>query len=206
MVAGGREGGEVWDTPVGGVGGAEVRPEPERSDASIDWAGLDQAGLQAELAALDDPDALAQRISDLGVALAGATIGTVFLRRLWKERDRFVPNAVTGAEFSAFPELPAVNPARVNPDSLFGGLFVHQRPALIPDVRAHPAFRGLPRPHPPVRSMLAAPLPDAEGRGRGVLVLGHREPNRFGEAEYRRILDLAALAGARLAELRLIPD
>ena len=140
----------------------------------------------------------------LAVAWAGATIGTVFLRRLWNGRDRFVPAAVTGAPISAFPELPAVNPARVNPDSLFGGLFVHQKPALIADIPTHPSFRGLPRPHPPVRSLLATPLFDEAGRSLGVLVLGTREPDRFGQAEYRRILALAGPAAARLAELRLI--
>ncbi len=160
--------------------------------------------VRADLAGYGEPEALAQRISDLAVAWAGATIGTVFLRRLWNGRDRFVPAAVTGASFSAFPELPAVNPARVNPDSLFGGLFVHQKPALIADVQAHPSFHGLPRPHPPVRSLLATPLFDESGRSLGVLVLGHREPDRFGEAEYRRILALAGPAAARLAELRLI--
>ena len=201
MAADDRVGGQAEEGQAG-EGIVEAKPSSEPAGLG---ARIDPAAIQAELAGLDDPDALAQRISDLGVGLAGATIGTVFLRRLWKERDRFVPSAVTGAQFSAFPELPAINPARVNPDSLFGGLFVHQRPALIPDVRAHPAFRGLPRPHPPVRSMLAAPLPDAEGRGRGVLVLGHREPNRFDGGAYQRVLDLARLAGGRLAELRLIP-
>ena len=53
--------------------------------------------------------------------------------------------------------------------------------------------------------MLATPLPDATGRGLGVLVLGHREPNRFDGGAYQRVLDLARLAGGRLAELRLIP-
>lgn len=159
--------------------------------------------IRADLAAQNGPEDVAQRISDLAASWAGAGIGTVFLRRLWNERDRYVPAVTTGAKLSAFPELPALNPARVNPESLFGGVFVRLEPCLIPDVQAHPAFHGLPKPHPPVRSMLATPLFDAAGESRGVLVLGHRDPNRFDVAGLARVRRLAGFGGERLAELRL---
>lgn len=167
--------------------------EPEAGDDAI----------RADLAAQNGPEAVAQRISDLATSWAGAGVGTVFLRRLWNNRDRYVPAVTTGAKLSAFPELPALNPARVNPESLFGGVFVRLEPCHIPDVQAHPAFHGLPKPHPPVRSMLATPLFDAAGESRGVLVLGHREPNRFDATGFESVRRLAELAGERLADLRL---
>lgn len=158
------------------------------------------ADLGVALTACPTPDAVAQRVSELGAALAGATVGAVFLRR-WRDdgSDRYVPAGVAGATFDDFPPLPSINPARLDPENPFFSAFCRPDVSLVPDVEAHPKFRGLPEPHPPLRSFLAVPLLDAAGTSWGVFEAGHPKPDRFAADTAERVVVLAAHAASRLA-------
>lgn len=163
------------------------------------------AEVGAVLAACETPDAVAQRVSELGAALAGATVGAVFLRR-WRDdgSDRYVPAGVAGATFDDFPPLPSINPARLDPENPFFSAFCRPDVSLVPDVEAHPKFRGLPEPHPPLRSFLAVPLLDPTGKSWGVFEAGHPDPDHFSVAGAERVADLAARAATRLTELHSV--
>ncbi|HEV7125972.1 MAG TPA: GAF domain-containing protein, partial [Ktedonobacterales bacterium] len=64
-------------------------------------------------------------------------------------------------------------------------------------------YVGIPRGHPVVRSFLGAPLLDTDGQVRGGLLLGHSQPDQFGEEDESLLVGLAAQAAVALENVRL---
>lgn len=64
-------------------------------------------------------------------------------------------------------------------------------------------YLGVPHGHPIARSFLGAPLLDRNGRVRGGLLLGHREPNQFTQEDEALLVGLATQAAVALENARL---
>lgn len=153
-----------------------------------------------ELARCATVEDVCRHVSALGAAVLGASVGAVFVRRQRADgSDRYYPAGIWGARFDDFPPLPSINPARLDPANPFYSTFCRPEVSHVADLEAHPAFRGLPEPHPYFRCFLAVPLLDQEGTSRGVFEAGHPEPHRFAPPAIEQMQALAMIAGTRLA-------
>lgn len=168
---------------------AETRPHTD-GDRRLIEAGM---ALASELSL----DAVLLRIVDLAVELTGARYGALGV---------LSPDGVTIQEFITVGITPAERAALGAPPTghgLLGALIRDARPLRIPDISADPRSVGFPPNHPPMRSLLGAPI---TGRGRvfgNVYLTDKQSADAFDEEDERIVVVLAAQAAVAVENVRL---
>jgi signal transduction histidine kinase/DNA-binding response OmpR family regulator len=156
----------------------------------------------AALAAELELDRLLQTVIEAAVALTAAAHGVYFERI--EDGEGFRPMALCGVPHALADRLPA---PRETP--LLGPVLRGERMLRLDDLAADPAsglnppYGGVPHAHPPVRSLLAAPVVSRSGAVLGAMLFGHAEPGRFGERDALIVSGIAAQAAIAIDNARL---
>ncbi|WP_158257260.1 ATP-binding SpoIIE family protein phosphatase [Kineococcus xinjiangensis] len=150
-----------------------------------------------------DLRAILDEVTAAGVEATGAQYGAFFYHSEDEGGSRLDVFSLVGAERH---EMPATTPVRSTP--LFAPTFSGEGSVRVGDVAREPRFGhnahgGLPAPHVPVRSYLATPVRGTDGRVFGAVLYGHRDPDRFGEAEQEAAEAVAAQAAVAIDNARL---
>ena len=145
-------------------------------------------------------DAVLLRIVELAVDITGARYGALgVLTPDGREIQEFVTVGITPEERAALGDPPKGH-------GLLGELIREARPLRIPDISADPRSVGFPPNHPPMTSLLGAPI---TGRGRvfGNLYLTDKQSaEAFDEEDERVLLVLAAQAAVAVENARLTEE
>jgi signal transduction histidine kinase len=140
------------------------------------------------------------RIVELAVDLTAARYGALGV---------LTPDGRTIEEFIAVGITPEQRAALGDPPTghgLLGALITEARPLRIPDIRADPRSIGFPPNHPPMKSLLGAPI---AGRGRvfGNIYLTDKEgAETFDEEDERVLVVLATQAAVAVENARLYEE
>ncbi len=142
-------------------------------------------------------DAVLLRIVDLAVELTGARYGALgVLSPDGGTIQEFITVGITPAERATLGDPPTGH-------GLLGALIRDARPLRIPDISADPRSVGFPPNHPPMRSLLGAPI---TGRGRvfgNVYLTDKKGADAFDEEDERIVVVLAAQAAVAVENARL---
>ncbi len=166
-----------------------------RSDAD---RRLIEAGmvLASELAL----DTVLRRIVELAVELTGARYGALGVLTPDGQRiEEFVTVGVTDEERAAIGDPPVGH-------GLLGVIITEAHPIRLPDIAADPRSVGFPPNHPPMRSLLGAPV---AGRGRvfGNIYLTEKQgADAFDDEDERVLLVLATQAAVAVENARLYAE
>ena len=166
-----------------------------RSDAD---RHLIEAGmvLASELAL----DTVLRRIVELAVELTGARYGALgVLTPDGRRIEEFITVGVTDEERAAIGDPPVGH-------GLLGALITEARPMRLPDIAADPRSVGFPPHHPPMRSLLGAPV---AGRGRvfGNIYLTEKQgADAFDDEDERVLLVLATQAAVAVENASLYAE
>ena len=166
-----------------------------RSDAD---RHLIEAGmvLASELAL----DTVLRRIVELAVELTGARYGALGVLTPDGQRiEEFITVGVTDEERAAIGDPPVGH-------GLLGALITEARPMRLPDISADPRSVGFPPNHPPMRSLLGAPV---AGRGRvfGNIYLTEKQgADAFDDEDERVLLVLATQAAVAVENASLYAE
>jgi signal transduction histidine kinase len=160
--------------------------------------GLIEAGMA--LASEISVDTLLQRIVELAVELTNARYGALgVLSPDGRSIDEFITVGITADEREALGAPPTGH-------GLLGALIRDARPLRIPDISADPRSVGFPPNHPPMRSLLGAPI---TGRGRvfgNIYLTDKRDAEAFDEEDERIVLVLATQAAIAVENARLYDE
>jgi signal transduction histidine kinase len=178
------------------LGYARVVPRSiARRDADRD---LIEAGMA--LASEISVDALLQRIVELAVELTNARYGALgVLTPDGRSIDEFITVGITAEERAAIGDPPTGH-------GLLGALIRDARPLRIPDISADSRSVGFPPNHPPMRSLLGAPI---TGRGRvfgNIYLTDKRDAEVFDEEDERILIVLATQAAVAVENARLYDE
>ena len=142
-------------------------------------------------------DAVLHRIVELAVDLTDARYGALgVLSEDGRSIEEFVTVGITPEERSALGDPPRGH-------GLLGALISDARPLRIPDITADPRSVGFPPNHPPMTSLLGAPV---MGRGRvfgNVYLTDKRHADAFDEEDERVLVVLATQAAMAVESARL---
>jgi signal transduction histidine kinase len=167
------------------------------SDRSADRR-LIEAGMA--LAAELSLDAVLRRIVELAVELTDATYGALgVLTPDGRAIEEFVTVGVSEEERAAIGDPPVGH-------GLLGVLISDARPIRIPDIGADPRSVGFPPHHPPMRSLLGAPV---AGRGRmfgNIYLTDKRGADGFDDEDERVLNVLATQAAVAVENARLYDE
>jgi signal transduction histidine kinase/DNA-binding response OmpR family regulator len=158
----------------------------------------------AALAAELDLDRLLQTVIEAAVALTAADHGVYFEKVPPGEGDGFRTMAMVGLPHGLADRLPL---PRETP--LLGQVLRGERLLRLDDVADDPAharnppYHGLPYGHPPVRSLLAAPVASRSGEVLGAMLFGHPQPGRFADRDELIVSGIAAQAAIAIDNARL---
>jgi signal transduction histidine kinase len=145
-------------------------------------------------------DAVLLRIVELAVDITGARYGALgVLTPDGREIQEFVTVGITPEERAALGDPPKGH-------GLLGELIREARPLRIPDISADPRSVGFPPNHPPMTSLLGAPI---AGRGRvfgNVYLTDKQGAEAFDEEDERVLLVLAAQAAVAVENARLTEE
>ena len=145
-------------------------------------------------------DAVLQRIVELAVELTDARYGALgVLTPDGHAIEEFVTVGISPEERAAIGDPPVGH-------GLLGALIEDARPIRIPDIGADPRSVGFPQNHPPMTSLLGAPV---TGRGTvfGNIYLTNKQGrDAFDEEDERVILVLAAQAAVAIENARLVDE
>jgi signal transduction histidine kinase len=145
-------------------------------------------------------DTLLQRIVELAVELTNARYGALgVLSPDGRSIDEFITVGITADEREALGAPPTGH-------GLLGALIRDARPLRIPDISADPRSVGFPPNHPPMRSLLGAPI---TGRGRvfgNIYLTDKRDAEAFDEEDERIVLVLATQAAIAVENARLYDE
>jgi signal transduction histidine kinase len=145
-------------------------------------------------------DAVLLRIVELAVDLTGARYGALgVLTPDGRSIDEFVTVGITPEERAAIGDPPTGH-------GLLGVLVTDPRPLRIPDISADPRSLGFPPNHPPMKSLLGAPV---TGRGTvfGNIYLTDKEgAEAFDEEDERVLVVLATQAAIAIENARLYDE
>jgi signal transduction histidine kinase len=133
------------------------------------------------------------RIVEIAVDLTGATYGALsVLGTDGRSIDEFVTVGITPVERAGLGDPPTGH-------GLIGVLIRDQHPLRIPDIAADPRSSGFPPNHPPMRSLLGAPV---AGRGKvfGNIYLTDKQGEEAFDAEDERVLMVLATQAAIAVE------
>ena len=160
--------------------------------------------LGAELAAELDLEKVVQLTTDAAVELTGAAFGAFFYNGFDEKGESYRLYALSGADRSAFENLPMPRNTEV-----FAPTFKGQGVVRSGDILADPRYGhsaphfGTPQDHLPVRSYLAIPVVSRSGEAIGGLLFGHPEPHRFEEEHERLLVGAAGQVAIALDNARL---
>jgi signal transduction histidine kinase len=172
---------------------------PEVTDRNGDRQSADRHLIEAgmTLAAELSVDAVLRRIIELGVALTDATYGALgVLTPDGRSIEEFVTVGVSDEERAAIGDPPVGH-------GLLGALITEARPIRIPDISADARSVGFPPNHPPMRSLLGAPV---AGRGRvfgNIYLTDKRGADAFDDEDERVLIVLATQAAVAVENARL---
>jgi signal transduction histidine kinase len=170
-------------------------------DATND-RGADRRLIEAgmALAAELSLDAVLRRIAELAVELTAATYGALgVLTPDGRAIEEFVTVGVTDEERAAIGDPPVGH-------GLLGALITDARPLRVPDIPADPRSVGFPPHHPPMRSLLGAPV---AGRGRvfgNIYLTDKRGADAFDDEDERVLVVLATQAAIAVENARLYDE
>ncbi|MFL5792057.1 MAG: GAF domain-containing protein [Actinomycetota bacterium] len=164
-------------------------PDPHARDQMLIEAGLT---LSAEL----DLDAVLQRIVELACDITGARYGALGVLGEDRRIERFITTGISAEERAALGEPPTGH-------GILGLLIELERPLRLPDLTKDPRSVGFPPNHPPMRSLLGAPV-RALGRVFGNIYLTDTQNGEeFTEDDEAALVVLATQAGVAIENARL---
>jgi signal transduction histidine kinase len=164
-------------------------PDPHARDRMLIEAGLT---LSAEL----DLDAVLQRIVELACDVTGARYGALGVLGEDRRIERFITTGISAEERAALGEPPTGH-------GILGLLIELERPLRLPDLTKDPRSVGFPPNHPPMRSLLGAPV-RALGRVFGNIYLTDTQNGEeFTEDDEAALVVLATQAGVAIENARL---
>jgi signal transduction histidine kinase len=138
-----------------------------------------------------------QRIVELAVELTDARYGALgVLTPEGRSIEEFITVGITPEQRAALGDPPTGH-------GLLGALIREARPLRIPDISADPRSVGFPPNHPPMRSLLGAPV---TGRGRvfgNIYLTDKQSADGFDEEDERVLVVLAAQAAVAVENARL---
>lgn len=153
-----------------------------------------------ELASERALDAVLRRIVEVAVELTGARYGALsVLTPDGRLIEEFVTVGISDEERAAIGDPPVGH-------GLLGALITEARPLRLPDIAADPRSVGFPPNHPPMRSLLGAPV---AGRGRvfGNIYLTEKQgAEAFDDEDQRVLLVLATQAAVAVENARLYAE
>jgi signal transduction histidine kinase len=167
--------------------------DPPSADRQLIEAGM---ALAAELSL----EAVLRRITELAVELTDATYGALgVLTPDGRSIEEFVTVGVTDEERAAIGDPPVGH-------GLLGVLITDARPLRIPNIGEDPRSVGFPPNHPPMRSLLGAPV---AGRGRvfgNIYLTDKRGGETFDDEDERVLVVLATQAAVAVENARLYDE
>jgi signal transduction histidine kinase len=168
----------------------------ERAERTRDRM-LIEAGLT--LAAELDLDAVLQRIVELGIEITNATYGALGVLGDDQRIERFVTAGITDEQRAAIGPPPTGH-------GILGVLIEDDRPIRLPDLTRDERSVGFPPNHPPMHSLLGAPV-RALGRVFGNIYLtDKRGGETFSEDDEAALVVLATQAGVAIENSRLYDE
>src|SRR5438128_1708313 len=145
-------------------------------------------------------DTVLQRIVELAVDLTAATYGAVgVLTADGGSIEEFITVGITAEERAAIGDPPIGR-------GLLGALIRDAHPLRIPDIAADPRSVGFPPHHPPMHSLLGAPV---TGRGRifgNIYLTDKQSAHAFDDEDERVLVVLAAQAAIAVENARLYDE
>jgi two-component system, NarL family, sensor histidine kinase DevS len=167
-------------------------PDPRARDRMLIEAGLT---LAAEL----DLDAVLRRIVELACDITGARYGALGVLGEDRRIERFITTGISDEERAAIGDPPTGH-------GILGLLIELERPMRLPDLTKDPRSVGFPPNHPPMRSLLGAPV-RALGRVFGNIYLTDTQNgDEFTEDDEAALVVLATQAGVAIENARLLHD
>jgi signal transduction histidine kinase len=140
------------------------------------------------------------RIVELAVDLTGARYGALgVLTPDGSLIEEFITVGITPEERTALGDAPTGH-------GLLGALITEARPLRIPDISADPRSVGFPPNHPPMKSLLGAPV---MGRGKvfgNIYLTDKQEAEMFDEEDERVLVVLATQAAIAVENARLYDE
>jgi signal transduction histidine kinase len=145
-------------------------------------------------------DAVLLRIVELAVDLTGARYGALgVLTPDGRLIEEFITVGITPEERAALGDPPTGH-------GLLGALITEARPLRIPEISADPRSVGFPPHHPPMKSLLGAPV---AGRGRvfgNIYLTDKQGVETFDEEDERVLVVLATQAAIAVENARLYDE
>ena len=142
-------------------------------------------------------DVVLRRIVELAVDLTGARYGALGV--LTPDGDRieeFITVGISDEEHARLGEPPTGH-------GLLGALIRDQQPLRIPDIAADPRSSGFPPNHPPMRSLLGAPIAGRASVFGNIYLTDKQDADAFDEEDERILIVLAAQAAVAVENARL---
>jgi anti-sigma regulatory factor (Ser/Thr protein kinase) len=166
---------------------------PQEGDRRLIEAGMT---LASELSL----DAVLLRIVELAVDLTGARYGALgVLTPDGRSIVEFITVGITTEERAALGDPPTGH-------GLLGALIREARPLRIPDIGADPRSVGFPPNHPPMKSLLGAPI---TGRGKvfgNIYLTDKQGADAFDDEDERVLVVLATQAAVAVENARLYDE
>jgi signal transduction histidine kinase len=166
---------------------------PQEGDRRLIEAGM---ALASELSL----DAVLLRIVELAVDLTGARYGALgVLTPDGRSIEEFITVGITAEERAALGDPPTGH-------GLLGALIREARPLRIPDIGADPRSVGFPLNHPPMKSLLGAPI---TGRGKvfgNIYLTDKQDADAFDDEDERVLVVLATQAAVAVENARLYAE
>ena len=167
---------------------------------------LNRTGMQ--LAAELQLDAIVQHVVDSATALANARYGAFFYLQTTAAGERLRLNVLSGGSADEFAHLGDPRATALFAPTFEGRTVVRsgdvtQDPRYGGKLAGHADGGGMPPGHPKVRSYLAVPVVSRSGTDHGAILLGHPEPDRFGERHETLVRGLAAQAAVAMDNAHL---
>src|SRR6478609_4668214 len=163
--------------------------DPRARDRMLIEAGLT---LAAEL----DLDAVLQRIVELACDITGARYGALGVLGQDRRIERFITTGISDDERAVIGDPPTGH-------GILGVLIEREQPLRLRDLTKDPRSVGFPPNHPPMRSLLGAPV-RALGRVFGNIYLTDtKHGEEFTEDDEAALVVLATQAGVAIENARL---
>ncbi|EAU41686.1 sensory transduction histidine kinase [Fulvimarina pelagi HTCC2506] len=190
---------------------ADLRAETRLLDT------LNRSGLS--LSAKLDQDGIVQMVVDSATVLSGARYGAFFYLKHQPNGEHLRLHVLSGAKKEDFAQF-----ADPRETAVFAPTFADNRVVRSDDITKDPRYArgvggtesrtaasadytgGMPHGHLPVRSYLAVPVVNWEGKAHGAVLLGHPEPGRFSMRHEELIRGLAAQGAIALDNAGLFED
>jgi signal transduction histidine kinase len=145
-------------------------------------------------------DAVLLRIVELAVDLTGARYGALgVLTTDGRSIEEFITVGITAEQRTALGDPPTGH-------GLLGALIREARPLRIPDIGADSRSVGFPPNHPPMKSLLGAPI---TGRGKvfgNIYLTDKQDAEAFDEEDERVLVVLATQAAVAVENARLYDE